>query len=98
MIKKIFLLTVLIGIISGCTRIDPGHVGIVVNYYGSNKGVSDFPAITGMVWYNPISTTVFEYPTFVQTAIWTKDKTEGSSLNEETTFNSKEGLVFSADI
>jgi hypothetical protein len=39
---------------TGCAKtIPPGHVGIVVNQYGSQKGVADFPLKTGRVWYNP---------------------------------------------
>lgn len=82
----------------GCTRVDPGHVGIKVNYYGTQRGVTDFPSVTGMVWYNPITTTVFQFPNFVQTAVWTHATHEGKAANEEISFNSREGLVFTADI
>ena len=57
-----------------------------------------FRSVTGMVWYNPITTTIKEYPTFVQTAVWTRDAHEGSANNEEISFNSKEGLVIFGDI
>lgn len=79
-------------------RIDPGHVGIVVDLYGKDKGVQSLPVVTGMNFFNPITTEIFEYPTFVQTAVWTKDPAEGSPLNEEISFSSKEGLVITADI
>lgn len=82
----------------GCTRIDPGHVGIKVNYYGTNRGVDDYPLVTGTVWYNPMSTSVLQFPTFVQTAVWTHDLKEGHPVNEEVSFNSREGLVFTADV
>ncbi len=49
-----------------CERIDAGHVGIKVNQYGDNKGVDDVVAVTGMVFYNPVTTTVYEFPTFIQ--------------------------------
>jgi regulator of protease activity HflC (stomatin/prohibitin superfamily) len=52
---------------TSCNRIDAGHVGIKVNLYGSNKGVQDVVNVTGMVFYNPITTSVYEFPTFVQT-------------------------------
>lgn len=83
---------------SGCTRVDVGHVGIRVNLAGSNRGVDDIPIVTGWVWYNPFTENVFEYPTYVQTGVWTKDPNEGSPQNEELTFGSKEGMVISADI
>jgi len=82
----------------GCSRVDPGHVGIKVNLYGSDKGVSDLPLVTGMVWYNPITTKIFHYPTFVQTAVWTASKHEGRPIDESLTFNSKEGLVINVDV
>lgn len=92
-------LLVAIGTVSmGCTRVDPGYAGIKIDYYGSNKGVQDIPIVTGVVWYNPISTSILQYPTFVQTAIWTKSPEEGSPKNEEVSFNSKEGLTITGDI
>lgn len=82
-----------------CTRIEPGNVGIKVNLTGDDKGVSSTSLVSGRVFYNPWTTDVLEYPTFVQTAQWTKDATENNSGgNEEITFNSKEGQAVSADI
>jgi regulator of protease activity HflC (stomatin/prohibitin superfamily) len=79
--------------LSSCAeRVDPGYVGIKVNYYGSDRGVEDLPLLTGMVWYNPFTQTVYEFPTFVQTTKWTEEK------KEEVTYTSKEGMVFSADV
>lgn len=84
---------------TGCnTVISPGHVGILVNQSGSDRGVQDYPLKTGRVFYNPITETVFEYPTFVQTAKWTKDPNEGHPQNEEITFTNKDQMLISADI
>ena len=49
-----------------CERIDAGHVGVKVNLYGDNKGVSDVTEVTGMVFYNPITHNIYEFPTFIQ--------------------------------
>jgi regulator of protease activity HflC (stomatin/prohibitin superfamily) len=84
--------------ISGCTRIAPGYVGIKVNMAGDNRGVNDIPLRTGWVFYNVFTQKVFEYPTFVQTAIWTRSKDEGSPMNEEVTFNTREGLIMTGDL
>lgn len=67
-------------------RIDAGHEGIKVNLYGSNKGVDDVELVTGMVWYNPFTERVYEYPTFVQTVDYEAFK-----------FNSKDGSTFTFD-
>lgn len=55
---------------AGCTYVPPGHAGIVVNSYGSERGVSDYPIKTGRVNYNPWSEDVLIYPTFMQTGEW----------------------------
>lgn len=96
--KKLFALVLLVMALTSCTTINPGNVGIVVNKFGSNKGVSDFPATTGFVSYNPFSTTIFEYPTFMQTAKWTASLTEGQATNEEISFTNKDNMTISVDV
>ena len=81
-----------------CAVIEPGHVGIIVNKFGSEKGVSNYTAQTGVVLFNPFTTHVFNYPIFVQTAVWSKSPNEGRSINEEITFNTKEGTSISCDV
>jgi regulator of protease activity HflC (stomatin/prohibitin superfamily) len=84
-------------LIGSCQRIHPGNVGIVINLSGSQRG--DIEEVTpGRYFFNPFTTDVIEYPTYVQTAVWTRSEHEGEALNEEITFNSKEGLTISADI
>jgi regulator of protease activity HflC (stomatin/prohibitin superfamily) len=93
-----FSLLTLSLLLGGCTRISPGHVGIVVNSSGSQRGVEDYPATTGRVWYNPANTDVLEYPTFVQTAVWSHNPNEGHPTNEEITFTTRDSMQVSADI
>ena len=59
-------LFLMILLFQSCERIDAGHVGVKVNQYGDNKGVDDVVAVTGMVFYNPLTTRVYEFPTFIQ--------------------------------
>lgn len=67
-IKLLCVLTLVFGLSScGYERIDAGYEGIKVNLYGDGKGVDDVSLVTGAVWYNPVTTAVYEYPTFVQT-------------------------------
>jgi regulator of protease activity HflC (stomatin/prohibitin superfamily) len=79
-----FLLVVLF---NSCERVDAGHVGVKVNMYGDNKGVDDVVAVTGMVFYNPITTKIYEFPTFIQHKEY---KGENSFI-----VNSKDGSEFS---
>jgi regulator of protease activity HflC (stomatin/prohibitin superfamily) len=84
--------------VSGCTTINPGSVGIVVNKYGKNRGVQDYTTTTGFVTYNPLSTTIEEFPTSVQTVQWTANKNEGAEVDESITFTTKESVSVNADI
>jgi regulator of protease activity HflC (stomatin/prohibitin superfamily) len=85
-------------VLTGCTRISPGYVGIKVNLNGTNRGVQDYPIQTGRVWYSPFNEEVFEWPTFVQTASWTHDVNEGHPVNEEITFTTADQMSVAADI
>lgn len=67
-------------------RIDAGYEGIKVNLYGSDKGVDDMSLVTGIVWYNPWTESVYEYPTFVQTVDYPPFEV-----------NSKDGSRFTVD-
>lgn len=87
------MLLLLLAATTACTRVDVGHAGIVVHRYGSNRGVDAYPLVTGTVFYNPFTTSVMEYPTFMQIARWT-----AGDPNEEIQFNSSEGLIIHADI
>lgn len=70
----------------GYERVDAGYEGIKVNLYGDGKGVDDVSLVTGVVWYNPIKTAIYEYPTFVQTIDY-----------PEFEVNSKDGTKFTID-
>jgi regulator of protease activity HflC (stomatin/prohibitin superfamily) len=84
-------------LLTGCTRIGPGHVGIVVSMAGSDKGVLNQATSTGWVFYNPMSSNVIEYPTNMQTVIWTKSTDEGKPVDESITFTNKDQLTINAD-
>lgn len=84
---------------AGCyTIVEPGHVGLLVKQTGTDRGVQDYPLQTGRVFYNPWNENVLVYPTSVQRAIWTKSSSEGHQINEEVSFQSKEGIHFTADV
>lgn len=96
----IIIVAVLISITMffSCERIDAGHVGIKVNHYGDNKGVQDVVEVTGMVWYNPLTKSIYEVPTYVQNAVYTLEETDGSQNNEEFRVTTKDGLVAAFDV
>ena len=65
---QLFLVALLSVHLTSCyERIDAGCEGIKVNLYGDDKGVDNVNLCTGAVWYNPLTTSVYEYPMYVQT-------------------------------
>jgi regulator of protease activity HflC (stomatin/prohibitin superfamily) len=72
--------------INSCERIDAGHVGVKVNLYGTGKGVDDVTECTGLVFYNPLSTKIYEFPTYIQHKEYTED--------QSFVINSKDGSEF----
>ena len=80
---------------SGCERIDAGHVGVKVNLYGDGKGVDDMTEVTGWVFYNPITTKIIEFPTFVQHKEYKQTIEDGVVVSDESfVVNSKDGSEF----
>jgi regulator of protease activity HflC (stomatin/prohibitin superfamily) len=74
-------------LMNSCERIDAGHVGVKVDMYGSGKGVNDVTEVTGWVFYNPLTTKVYEFPTFIQHKEYIG--------NNSFVVNSKDGSEFS---
>jgi regulator of protease activity HflC (stomatin/prohibitin superfamily) len=98
--RKQMLKKILIGIgafialavmFQSCERIDAGHVGVKVNLYGSGKGVDDVTECTGIVFYNPLSTKIYEFPTYIQHKEYKKTEDVDNSF----IVNSKDGSEFS---
>jgi regulator of protease activity HflC (stomatin/prohibitin superfamily) len=83
---------------TACTKVEPGYVGIKVNNWGSQKGVQDYPLKTGMVFYNPLTEDMYDFPTFMVTRTWTQSTNEGNPIDESITFNSIEGTQVNADV
>ena len=79
--------------LGGCsTYVPPGEVGVLVDNYGSEKGVEPYAIKTGQFWYNPFTQTLYKYPTYIQTMKWEQRN------NDDITYASNEGMTFSADI
>ena len=77
-------------IFSSCERIDAGHVGVKVNLYGNGKGVDDVTECAGLVFYNPLSTRIYEFPYFVQH----KEYIKTEDMDNSFVVNSKDGSEF----
>jgi regulator of protease activity HflC (stomatin/prohibitin superfamily) len=86
----IVIVVMSIMLMNSCERIDAGHVGVKVNLYGTGKGVDDVTECTGMVFYNPLTTKIYEFPTFIQHKEYKKTDDNDNSF----IVNSKDGSEF----
>jgi regulator of protease activity HflC (stomatin/prohibitin superfamily) len=71
-------------------RVDFGHAGVRVNYYGSNAGVDPTFIPPGVVFYNPFTQGIEEYPTTEKWVVWDGD--------EALTISDKNGAIINTDI
>lgn len=63
---KMIIAVCLLTVITSCARIGVGNVGLKVDQTGDSKGVNPTKYVTGWVWYNPVSSDVVEFPTYMQ--------------------------------
>ncbi len=84
------LAVVLLSGCTGCERINVGNVGLLINTGGESRGLQEAPLVSGWVTYNPLTQDVVEFPTILQTVVWT-----GA---EAVNFGSVEGVQIGADV
>lgn len=92
--KKILVIVAVVVAIftmfSSCEVVNAGHVGVKVDMFGSSKGVQNVTACTGWVFYNPITTKIYEFPTYIQHKEYKKTEDGDNSF----TVNTKDGSEF----
>lgn len=96
--KKWLLLVSLLMLNTGCWQTVPaGNVGIIVNLYGGEKGVSERAVGVGRYWVG-YGEELYVFPTALQNVIWTASKDEGKVLDESIKFQDMDGLSIEGDI
>lgn len=84
-----FFVLVSIAIYASLVIIPPGYVGVVVNMFGSDKGVEENELAVGAHLVMPWKM-IYKFPVFEQNHLW-----EGA---QKFTFQTSEGLVVEADV
>lgn len=80
------LVLTIFAVTMSCENIDSGNIGIKVNKFGTGRGVSGVTECTGTVFYNPVTTNIYEFPINIRHKEYTE---EGSFV-----VNSKDGSEF----
>ncbi len=84
-------------VITGCSKVEAGHVGVKVNLLGGDKGVDTEELGPGR-YFIGLNEELYLFPTFTQNYVWTKSSTEGSENDESITFQTTKGMIITADI
>lgn len=92
-LRNLFLFSLLS--LSACSKVPAGYQGVIVNLYGSDKGISEQPVGVGRYWVG-WNHEMFLFPTFLQNYTWTKDN-EASNMDESITMQTSEGLSINTD-
>jgi regulator of protease activity HflC (stomatin/prohibitin superfamily) len=80
-------------LLSACSSVPPGNVGVLVHKFGGDKGVDTEEVQTGRYWLT-WNEEMYTFPTFSQTATWVK----GPAVDESVTFQTSEGLTVNTDV
>lgn len=93
-ITKRLLPVLLLGLMLGaCSKVPAGHVGVVVNLYGSDKGVSEREVGVGRYWLG-WNEELYLFPTFTQNDNWMYAEKKDESIYFQT---GKDGMTVSSD-
>ena len=84
-------------ILSACSKVPAGNVGIKFYLLGGDKGVDYEELGPGRYWIG-VNEELYLFPTFTQNYVWTAGETEGSEGDESFTFQDNQGLSLNADI
>lgn len=91
--KRLSIILLTLFLVS-CSRVPAGYQGIIVNLYGSDKGVSEQSVGVGRYWVG-WNHELYTFPTFLQNYTWTKDSPNG---DESITMQTSDGLSINADV
>lgn len=99
--KQIFItilaLLVIISLVTSCTTVPAGHVGVRVDYTEDDSTgieVLSSPGYKRDIWGEE----VFIFPVFERNYVWSKNANEGNPVDESVTIQTSEGLTANMDV
>lgn len=94
--KSLFVLAAMM-LLSACTKVPAGNVGVKVFLLGGAKGVDTEELGPGLYWIG-MNEELYLFPTFTQNYTWTKEPIDGDATDESITFQTIEGLSVNSDV
>lgn len=79
--------------LTACNRVPAGYRGVIVNLYGSDKGVSEQSVGVGRyyTWWNQ---ELYLFPTFLQNYSWTKEQSITMQTAEGLSISTNAGITY----
>jgi regulator of protease activity HflC (stomatin/prohibitin superfamily) len=71
------------GLMVGCSKVPAGYQGVVVNLYGSDKGVNEKPVGVGR-YFLGFNEELYLFPTFLQNYSWTNENDQKEAITMQT--------------
>lgn len=82
--------------LSACNRVPAGYRGVIVNLYGSEKGVSEETVGVGR-YYLGLNKELYLFPTFLQNYSWTGEEAITMQTSEGLSIKTNAGITYQID-
>lgn len=96
MLKKIFTVTAISLCLTACNKVPAGYRGVIVNLYGSDKGVAEQSVGVGR-YYLGWNSELYLFPTFLQNYSWKDQQAITMQTSEGLSINTDAGITYSIE-
>lgn len=79
--------------LNSCSKVPAGHRGVIVNLYGSDKGVAEKSVGVGR-YYLGWNSELYLFPTFLQNYVWTDSQAITMQTNEGLSIRTDAGITY----
>lgn len=92
--KRLIALAVATLFLNGCDKVPAGYRGVIVNLYGSDKGVAEQSVGVGR-YYLGWNSELYLFPTFLQNYSWKDDQSITMQTSEGLSIKTDAGITYS---
>lgn len=95
-VKKVVLTVAFLSgfVLSGCSKVPAGYRGVIVNLYGSDKGVAEQSVGVGR-YYTGWNSELYLFPTFLQNYSWKDEQAITMQTSEGLSIRTDAGITYS---
>lgn len=94
MLRKALPVTLLVLALTGCGKVPAGYRGVIVNLFGSDKGVAELSVGVGR-YYLGWNSELYLFPTFLQNYSWKDDQAITMQTSEGLSIRTDAGITYS---